>query len=115
VKILVIRDDSVSTRSDIANAYISFGEMTVSVVAILTDVERAGRPVTGFGFTSNGRYSASGILRSRMIPHLLAAAPDHLLNCSGTNFELARISFPRRTRTICFGTADSTRKRVFCK
>ena len=45
------------------------------VVAVVTDVERHGVPVVGFGFNSNGRYAAQGILRERFIPRLLEAAP----------------------------------------
>ncbi len=61
--------------------------MTVSAVAILTDVMRDGRPVAGFGFHSNGRYGQSGILRERMIPRLLAAPPETLLSADGSNFD----------------------------
>ena len=42
-------------------------KMTASVVAVVTDVVRDGRPVIGYGFNSNGRYAASGML----------ARPDH--------------------------------------
>jgi L-alanine-DL-glutamate epimerase-like enolase superfamily enzyme len=52
--------------------------MTVSIVAVVTDVRRGGRPLVGYGFHSNGRYSQAGILRTRLIPRLLAAAPDAL-------------------------------------
>ncbi len=44
--------------------------MTASVVAILTDVVRDGKPVVGFGFNSNGRYAPQGLLRERFIPRL---------------------------------------------
>jgi hypothetical protein len=38
----------------IANAYIDFSKMTLSLVAVVTDVVRDGRPVVGYGFNSNG-------------------------------------------------------------
>ena len=45
MRILAIRDETVSLRSEISNAFISFSEMTASAVAILTDVIRDGKPV----------------------------------------------------------------------
>jgi len=75
MKITRIADAVVPIRSEISNAYISFSEMTASAVAIHTD---AG--ITGYGFHSNGRYAQSGILRDRMIPRLMAAAPASLLD-----------------------------------
>jgi L-alanine-DL-glutamate epimerase-like enolase superfamily enzyme len=52
--------------------------MTVSIVAVLTDVRRDGHPLAGYGFHSNGRYDQAGILRTRLIPRLLAAPPGAL-------------------------------------
>ena len=42
--------------SPIRNAYIDFSKMTASLVAVVTDVNRDGRRVVGYGFNSNGRY-----------------------------------------------------------
>ena len=69
MRIVSIRETTASMRSDIRNAVIDFSQMTASVVAIVTDVVRAGKPVIGYGFSSNGRYAAGGILRERFIPH----------------------------------------------
>jgi L-alanine-DL-glutamate epimerase-like enolase superfamily enzyme len=80
----------VPIRSEIRNAYISFAEMTASAVAIHTDVVRDGKPVIGYGFNSNGRYSQSGLMRDRMIPRLLAADTAALLDDSGENFDPAK-------------------------
>jgi D(-)-tartrate dehydratase len=80
MKITAIRDRTVPIRSEIRNAWISFSEMTASAVAIHTDALRDGKPVVGYGFNSNGRYAQSGILRERMIPRLLKAAPETLLD-----------------------------------
>ncbi len=88
MKITSIHDGVVPIRSELRNAYINFSEMTVSVVAIHTDVVRDGRPVTGYGFHSNGRYSQAGILRDRLAPRLTAASD--LLNEEGTNFDPAK-------------------------
>jgi D(-)-tartrate dehydratase len=87
MKITEIRDTVVPIRSAISNAFISFAEMTVSAVAIHTDVIRDGKPVVGYGFHSNGRYAQQGILRERMIPRLLRAPASTLLNAEGTNFD----------------------------
>jgi len=87
MRITAIRDTVVPIRSEIRNAFISFSEMTVSAVAILTDVVRDGRALAGFGFHSNGRYAQSGILRDRLIPRLLAAPPEALLTEDGRNFD----------------------------
>ena len=73
MKIVDIRDTVVPIKSDIANAYIDFSKMTVSVVAVITDVVRNGKPIVGFGFNSNGRYAQQGLLRERFIPRLKEA------------------------------------------
>lgn len=66
-----------------ANAVVDFSHHTVSLVAVITDVIRHGSPVAGVAFGSIGRFAQSGILRDRMIPRVLAAAPDALLDASG--------------------------------
>jgi len=91
VKIIDIKDTVIPIRSDIRNAYIDFGLMTVSVVALITDVLRDGKPVVGFGFNSNGRYAQQGLLRERFIPRLKAAAPESLLNEKGGNLDPEKI------------------------
>ena len=68
LRIVDIRPAVVPIASDISNAYIDFSKMTASVVAVVTDVERDGKPVIGYGFGSNGRYAQGGILRERLIP-----------------------------------------------
>src|SRR5260370_11740391 len=65
--------------------------MTVSVLAVVTDVIREGKPVVGFGFNSNGRYARSGLLRDRFIPRLKAADPEALVDESGENLDPVRI------------------------
>ncbi|MEB4208622.1 enolase C-terminal domain-like protein [Mycobacterium sp. 94-17] len=66
-----------------ANAMVDFSHHTVSLVAVISDVIRHGRPVVGAAFDSIGRFAQSGILRDRMIPRVLAASPDALLDQSG--------------------------------
>src|SRR6266852_696708 len=83
VKITAIRDIVVPIRSAIRNAYIDFSAMTASVVAVVTDARRDGRPVVGFGFNSNGRYAPQGLLRERFLPRLLAAQPEKIQDEAG--------------------------------
>ena len=89
MKIVDIREAVVPIQSQIRNAYIDFSQMTVSILALITDVVRDGKPVVGFGFNSNGRYAPAGLLRDRFIPRLKAADPKSLLD--GENFDPHRI------------------------
>jgi L-alanine-DL-glutamate epimerase-like enolase superfamily enzyme len=91
VKIVDIRETVVPIQSQIRNAFIDFSQMTVSVLALITDVIRDGKPVVGFGFNSNGRYAPSGLLRDRFIPRLKAADSQALLNDAGDNLDPARV------------------------
>jgi D(-)-tartrate dehydratase len=91
VRIVDTRETVVPIKSDIRNAYIDFSQMTVSVVALVTDVTRNGKPVIGYGFNSNGRYAPSGLLCDRFIPRLKAAAPESLLDETSENFDPHRI------------------------
>src|SRR4029079_11233548 len=56
MKIVEIREVTRPIRSNIRNAYIDFSKMTLSLVAVVTDVARGGELVVGYGFNSNGRY-----------------------------------------------------------
>lgn len=90
MKITGIYEGVVPISSSIRNAWIDFSTMDSSIVAIESDVMRDGRPLVGYGFNSNGRYAVGEIMRRRMIPRLLAAAPDDLLESSGDNFSPER-------------------------
>jgi D(-)-tartrate dehydratase len=83
MKFLSIHEGVVPISSSIRNAWIDFSAMDCSIVAIVSDVVRDGEPVVGYGFNSNGRYSAGEILRRRMIPRLLDAEPEKLLDETG--------------------------------
>ena len=91
MKIVDIRHTRVPIASPMMNAYIDFSKMDVAVVALVTDVEREGRPVIGYGFNSNGRYAPTGLLAERFIPRLLAADPRSLLTAEGDNLDPHRI------------------------
>jgi L-alanine-DL-glutamate epimerase-like enolase superfamily enzyme len=91
VRIVDIRETVVPIKSKIRNSYIDFSQMTVSVLALVTDVVRQGKPVVGFGFNSNGRYAPSGLLRDRFIPRIKAAEPETLTDESGENLDPVRV------------------------
>jgi D(-)-tartrate dehydratase len=61
MKILDIRETVTPIKSKIRNSYIDFSQMTVSVLAVITDLIRDGKRVVGYGFNSNGRYAASAL------------------------------------------------------
>src|SRR5258707_6645639 len=91
MKIVDIRETVVPIKSKISNAYIDFSQMTVSVLAIITDVCREGKRVVGFGFNSNGRYAPSGLLRERFIPRIKSAKPESIVDSTGENLDPFRI------------------------
>jgi L-alanine-DL-glutamate epimerase-like enolase superfamily enzyme len=91
MRIVRILERSATLQSSMRNAFIDFSHMTLSVVAVVTNVVRDGTPVVGFGFNSNGRYAQGGILRERLIPRILEADPGSLLDASGENFDPVRI------------------------
>ena len=91
VRIIDIREKTLSIASQIRNAYIDFTKMTFSLVAVVTDVVSEGRRVVGYGFNSNGRYGQGGLIRDRFAPRILQAEPASLLDDSGSNFHPDRV------------------------
>jgi D(-)-tartrate dehydratase len=91
MKILALHERTLPIASPIANAYIDFSQMTLSLVALVTDVVRDGRRVVGYGFNSNGRYGQGGLIRERFAPRLLAAEPTSLLDDTGENLDPDRV------------------------
>lgn len=115
MKIVDIREVAKPIRSNIRNAYIDFSKMTLSLVAVVTDVIRDGKPVIGYGFNSNGRYGQGSLIRERFRPRLLEAAPDTLLDDSGDNLDPHKIWATLMTnekpgghgeRSVAVGTID---------
>ena len=90
MRIVDIRETAVPLNSTLANSSIDFSEMTTSVVAVVTDVVRSGKPVCGFAFNSTGRYACGAQMRARFIPRILKAKPDTLLDAAG-NFAPEKI------------------------
>lgn len=85
MRIVDILESTRPIKSDIRNAYIDFSKMTLSLVAVVTDVIRDGKPVIGYGFNSNGRYGQGALMRDRFIPRVLEADPASLVDDTGEN------------------------------
>lgn len=91
MRIVNILERTAPIASPIANAFIDFSKMTLSLVAVVTDVIRDGRPVIGYGFNSNGRYGQGGLIRERFAPRILNANPDNLLDEYGSNLDPSKV------------------------
>jgi len=91
MKIVEIREKTIPISSPIRNAYIDFSKMTLSLVAVVTDVMRDGEPVVGYGFNSNGRYGQGALIRERFAPRILEEPPERLMDDSGDNLDPHRI------------------------
>jgi L-alanine-DL-glutamate epimerase-like enolase superfamily enzyme len=86
-RIVDVREITKPISSPIRNAYIDFSKMTTSLVAVITNVTREGRPVVGYGFNSNGRYGQGGLIRERFAPRLLEADPKSLSDTTSENID----------------------------
>lgn len=115
MKIVNILESTRFIKSDIRNAYIDFSKMTLSLVAVVTDVIRDGKPVVGYGFNSNGRYGQGGLIRERFMPRILDSEPNSLLNDQGTNLDPHKVWARMMTnekpgghgeRSVAVGTID---------
>ena len=82
---------------------------------MVTNVERDGKPVVGYGFNSNGRYGQGGLIRERFAPRILEADPRSLLDATGENLDPDRIWAAMMTnekpgghgeRSVAVGTID---------
>ena len=91
MKIIKIQEVTKKIASPIRNAYIDFSKMTLSLVAVVTDVVRDGRRVVGYGFNSNGRYGQGCLIRERFRPRIMEAAPEALLDPERDNLAPHRI------------------------
>ena len=89
MRIVDIRERAI-VISRYADPAIPSGGLTTSLVAVVTDVVRAGRPVVGYGFSSIGRFAQSGLIRERFAPRLLNATHSALSDDAGTNLDPLR-------------------------
>jgi len=90
-RIVDVREVTKPISSPIRNAYIDFSKMTASLVAVITSVQRNGRPVIGYGFNSNGRYGQGGLIRERFAPRIQEADAAALLDETNENFDPDRV------------------------
>lgn len=77
IEIVAVQELPVRLQGNITNAVVNFSQHDVSLVAVTAN--RNGALTTGFGFNSIGRFAQSGILKSRIIPRILAARSETLL------------------------------------
>ena len=91
MKITAVREIAIPINSTLRNAVFDFSEMTTSVVAVITDVIRDGKPVAGFAFNSTGRYACGAQMRDRFIPRILKASSESLLDAAGDNLDPEKI------------------------
>src|SRR5262245_27439011 len=90
MKITRILARTVPLHSAIRNAYVSFAEMTRSIVVDQSAIVRHGRRLTGLGFGSIGRYAQTAIILERLAPRLLAADPSAYADSTGENLDPLR-------------------------
>jgi len=83
MKIVSAHVGTIPISSSMRNAYIDFSKMDCTILALVSDVIVDGKPVVGYGFNSNGRYNASAILEDRILPRLLDAPAESLLDQHG--------------------------------
>ncbi|HKX44142.1 MAG TPA: enolase C-terminal domain-like protein, partial [Burkholderiaceae bacterium] len=115
MKILDILEVTKPIKSNIRNAYIDFSKMTLSLVAVVTDVVRDGKRVVGYGFNSNGRYGQGALIRERFRPRVLEADPAGLLDVQRDNLDPHKVWATMMTnekpgghgeRSVAVGTID---------
>ncbi|MDA0784912.1 MAG: mandelate racemase [Proteobacteria bacterium] len=80
MQITDIRETAIPLNSSLRNAVFDFSQMTTSIVAVITDVIRDGKPVVGYAFNSTGRYACGAQMRARFIPRILDSDPDSLVD-----------------------------------
>ena len=105
MRITAIRERAVPVQSAMRNAAFDFSEMTTSIVAVVTDRVRGGKPVIGYAFNSTGRYACGAAMRERFIPRILAAPPETLQDAAGL-LDPAKIAARMALREKPGGDAD---------
>jgi D(-)-tartrate dehydratase len=86
MRIVEIRELSVPI-SRYADPSVQSGGLTTSMVAVITDVLRDGKPIIGYGFASIGRFAQGGLIRERFAPRLLAARDIDVMDEAGKNLD----------------------------
>src|ERR1700760_3969826 len=89
--------------------------MTLSLVAVITDVRQDGKSVVGYGFNSNGRDGQGKLMREGFFPAGLGGPPGSLIDSSGMNLDPHKIWHTMFTnekpgghgeRSVAIGTID---------
>ncbi|MBC2932943.1 mandelate racemase/muconate lactonizing enzyme family protein [Nocardioides sp. zg-1228] len=83
MRIVSAHEGVIPISSSMSNAFIDFSTMDCSILALVSDVIVDGKPLVGYGFNSNGRYSAGEILRRRILPRLMDAPEGAILDEGG--------------------------------
>ena len=91
MKIIKIIEETKLINSNISNAYIDFSKMTLSLVAVCSNVIRNGKPLVGYGFNSNGRYGQGHLINERFAPRILECDQKTVLNESEDNFDAQKL------------------------
>jgi D(-)-tartrate dehydratase len=91
VRITRITTTTISLKSDLSNAQRNQKEMKTTIVAVISDVIRDGKPLVGFAFSSIGRASYEAQIRERIAPRVLSADPATLLDGPGTSLDPIRV------------------------
>ena len=86
VRIIDLREMSVPI-SRYADPSVPSGGLNTSMLALITDVIRDGKPVVGYGFASIGRFAQGGLIRERFAPRLMAVSEADLTDEAGTNLD----------------------------
>lgn len=89
MKLLAVREETVPLATAMHNASVAFDTMTASALALLVSIPGRDTPLVGFALDSIGRYAKGGLLRERLIPRLVAAAPDSWIDADGLPDPLA--------------------------
>src|SRR5215472_7110459 len=106
MRIVDIRETAIPLKSNLKNSSFDFSEMTTSIVAVITDVTRSGRPVAGFAFNSTGRYACGAQMRERFMPRGLQADPSTRVDERGENLDPARVLAAMTAREKIGGDAE---------
>ena len=115
MRITEIRETAVRLDTKLRNAAFSFDEMTTSIVAVVTDVVRKGRPIVGYAFNSTGRYACGAQIRDRFAPRLMKAQAAGKVSIDPAGFDpdavLAAMMFGEKPggdmeRSVGIGTIE---------
>ncbi len=115
MRITEIRESAIRLESKLRNAAFSFDEMTTSIVAVVTDVVRHGRPVIGYAFNSTGRYACGAQIADRFAPRVIKAQAAGKLSIDPAAFDpdavLAAMMFGEKPggdmeRSVGIGTVE---------